>query len=62
MYEALDEISETCRKNAVFLQDDFEKGGLLHCGVCKTPKQCRIILNGMERIEYFMCYCQRTEL
>lgn len=56
--EFLDEISEATRLNAVVEPEDFEKDGLLHCGKCNTPKQCRIEINGIIRVESCMCECE----
>lgn len=56
--QLLDEISENCKKNAVANMGDFEKDGLLHCGKCRTPKQCRIEINGTIRTEFCMCECE----
>lgn len=56
--QLLDEISENCKKNAVTNSGDFEKDGLLYCGRCHTPKQCRIEINGTIRIEFCMCECE----
>ena len=30
-------------------QGDYIFDGLLHCGKCKTPKQCRVNILGKER-------------
>ena len=32
--------------------------GLLHCGRCNTPKQCRVTLLGQERVVYCLCKCR----
>lgn len=31
--------------------------GLLHCGQCKTPKQCRVRIGGRERVVGCLCRC-----
>lgn len=33
--------------------------GLLYCGNCHTPKQCRVTLFGKEQIKYCVCKCER---
>lgn len=38
--------------------DDYTVDGLLYCGKCKTPKQCRIELFGQERIVPCLCKCK----
>lgn len=53
--QILDEISENCKENFAVNAGDFEKDGLLHCGKCNTPKQCRIEINGTIRVEFCMC-------
>lgn len=56
--QILDEISENCKKNFAVNSGDFEKDGVLHCGKCSTPKQCRIEINGTIRTEFCMCECE----
>lgn len=56
--QILDEISENCKENFAVNAGDFEKDGLLHCGKCNTPKQCRIEINGTIRVEFCMCDCE----
>lgn len=36
---------------------DYVKDGLLYCGKCNTPKQCRIELFGAVRTPFCMCKC-----
>lgn len=40
---------------------DYEKDGLLYCGNCNTPKQCRKTFNGVERIFGCMCLCEKAQ-
>lgn len=54
----LDDISEKTKVNSSVEPGDFEKDGLLHCGKCNTPKQCRIEINDTIRVEYCMCECE----
>lgn len=56
--QILDEVSEICKENFTANAGDFEKDGLLHCGKCNTPKQCRIEINGTIRTEFCMCDCE----
>ena len=39
-------------------QGDFILDGLLHCGKCKTPKQCRVELLGEIRTPMCLCKCE----
>lgn len=38
---------------------DYVKDGLLHCGRCNTPKQCRIELMGMTISPKTLCKCEK---
>lgn len=40
---------------------DFVKDGLLHCGTCHTPKQCRITFSGREIVAGCMCACSESK-
>ena len=37
---------------------DFMQDGLLYCGKCKTPKQCRVTVCGEEHTVPCMCQCR----
>ena len=37
---------------------DFVKDGLLHCGKCRTPKQCRVELMGKIIMPKCLCKCE----
>ena len=37
---------------------DFMQDGLLYCGKCKTPKQCRVTVCGEEHTVSCMCECR----
>lgn len=39
-------------------QGDFIMDGLLHCGKCKTPKQCRVEIFGEIRTPMCLCRCE----
>lgn len=39
-------------------QGDFILDGLLHCGKCKTPKQCRVEIFGEIRTPMCLCKCE----
>ena len=36
--------------------------GLLYCGKCNTPKQCRVKLFGVESVKYCLCKCGQERL
>ena len=38
--------------------DDYIEDGLLHCGKCRTPKQCVVTLFGEIRTPYCLCVCE----
>lgn len=40
---------------------DYVQDDLLHCGSCRTPKQCRINLLGNERIVPCICQCAKEQ-
>lgn len=40
---------------------DYHKDDLLHCGVCRTPKQCRQVLFGREVVLGCMCACAKAQ-
>lgn len=40
---------------------DYEKDGLLYCGHCNTPKQCRIPIGGNVRLVGCQCACAARE-
>lgn len=43
-------------------QGDFILDGLLHCGKCKTPKQCRVDFLGTIRTPMCLCKCRMEQL
>lgn len=46
------------RSAAVREEGDYERNGLLYCGKCNTPKECRIDLGGALRIVGCACDCK----
>lgn len=44
------------QKPGDYIQDD-----LLHCGVCRTPKQCRIKLFDIKRVVPCLCQCAKEQ-
>ncbi|MBR4656566.1 MAG: ATP-binding protein [Oscillospiraceae bacterium] len=43
-------------------EGDYTKDGLLYCGKCKTPKECRVMLLGEMRKVRCVCRCERDRL
>lgn len=41
--------------------EDYVSGGLVYCGKCKTPKQIRFEMDGVESIYPCLCYCQTND-
>lgn len=41
--------------------DYIGEGGLLYCGKCNTPKQCRVNVLDMERVVSCLCKCATEE-
>lgn len=54
-------IGITERSKAEREEGDFTKGGLLYCGKCETPKECRIEIGGVSILSACMCRCQEEE-
>ena len=48
------------RANAPESGDYTGKGGLLYCGKCHTPKQCRIDWLGQQVIKACTCDCKKA--
>lgn len=40
---------------------DYRQDGLLYCGHCRTPKQCRLKIGEQTRVVGCMCACQTRE-
>ena len=36
--------------------------GLLYCGKCHTPRQCRVTAFGQETIQYCTCKCEQKHI
>lgn len=36
--------------------------GLLYCGKCRTPKQCKVTAFGRETVQYCTCKCEQERL
>lgn len=56
----LDGIMErAAHSNAPNTGDYTGQDGLLYCGKCHTPKQCRIEFDGKPRVVFCMCACKK---
>ena len=54
----LDGIISAAAKANPRVPGDFMQDGLLYCGKCKTPKQCRVTVCGEEHTVPCMCDCR----
>lgn len=54
----IDGMERTAAERIKAEQGDFVMDGLLYCGKCKTPKQCRIELFGDIRTPMCLCKCE----
>ena len=54
----LDGIISAAAKANPRVPGDFMQDGLLYCGKCKTPKQCRVTVCGEERVVSCTCKCR----
>lgn len=59
----VDALIDSIAKRAEPVRDlvDYEKDGLLYCGHCNTPKQCRIPIGGGVRLVGCQCACAARE-
>ena len=49
-------------KNNPWVPEDYVgENGLLYCGKCNTPKQCKFKALGTERIVFCLCECKKRE-
>ena len=61
--DELNNISERARIMNSRQSGDYidPADGLLHCGKCRTPKQCKITSLGAERVFSCLCECKKKE-
>lgn len=59
----IDGITERAAIENAATDGDYidEKSGLLICGKCGTPKQCRVDFFGKERVVYCLCKCKKEK-
>ena len=51
-------IAQRTAANTPAQDGDYTVDGLLYCGKCKTPKQCRVNIFGNEKTVYCLCKCR----
>lgn len=59
--QAIENIMKTQENNTVVNSDDYIKNGLMHCGKCNTPKQCRVTFLGIEKTPFCLCKCEQMK-
>lgn len=59
----IDIIEQIANSKIEAKEDDYidESTGLLYCGMCNTPKQCKIDLLGAEKTLMCLCKCRAEE-
>lgn len=57
----LNDIEEKAYKNSKINDGDYKVDGLLYCGKCNTPKQCRVEVFGKIRTPYCLCKCEEKK-
>ncbi len=58
----INSIAENAEKAIPITNGDYTDDGLIYCGNCKTPKQCRIEIFGQERTVPCLCKCGKEKL
>lgn len=60
MRDELEKVIDRIAANAGQEPDDFTDPvtGLLHCGKCRTPKQCRVTIFEKKRLVPCLCQCE----
>lgn len=59
--EMLEPIIQAANAVAVMELGDYEQEGLLYCGKCHAPKQCRLSLLGKDRTVGCLCTCAKQK-
>lgn len=57
----MEEIAKLAARPVEAAEGDYMEDGLLHCGKCRTPKQCRVELLGRVRTVACLCRCRAEE-
>ena len=56
--EVLTDMNDKCKNPK---KDDYVKDGLVYCGNCYTPKQCKVNTEHASFLVYCMCKCETNE-
>lgn len=63
MFKEYMKVLEARANEAIKTEDgDYIKDGLLHCGKCNTPKQCRVDLSGLIISPKCLCKCEKERI
>lgn len=57
----IEKIEKAASKASPPMPGDYERGGLLYCGKCHEPKQCRVSFGGVEKKVPCTCSCTAKE-
>ena len=60
--EFIDGLERRAAENIKAEQGDYIVDGLLYCGKCQTPKQCRVTILDRERTPMCLCKCESEKL
>lgn len=63
--DAVEAIAKRAAEANAAVEGDYIKDGLLHCGKCDTPKQCRVqnpFIAGRVDIRHCVCRCKAEEM
>lgn len=62
MIDVMNNIIKNQENNTVIHSDDYiGDNGLMYCGKCHTPKQCKISFLGMEKTPFCLCKCEKEK-
>ena len=57
----IEELEKKAVRGALPSPGDYEQDGLLYCGKCHEPKQCIVIIGGIEKKMPCTCKCAQKE-
>jgi DNA replication protein DnaC len=57
-YDVIAGVERATAERTRHNEGDYMKDGLLYCGKCNTPKQCKVELFGTVRTQYCLCQCE----
>ena len=55
----IEKLEEKAAKASLPMPGDYERDGLLYCGVCHEPKQCRVTVGGIVKTVACSCKCKQ---